>query len=233
MKLATGDCQLASLFLFATTCCLPPTALASAAEGGADADLGSVLSGLQKMYEGAKDFSADFEQTYRSVHGGMKSESAGRIMFAKPGKVRWEYAKPRPRTFVASGSDLWIWSPEDNQVMQSKKFQQNQLSVALAFLYGRGKLEEEFTAALVKTYETGWTLKLVPKKDMPQLVAMKLEVSNASYLVTGVEIEDALGNRNTFKFDKPSLNSGLKDDLFTFKPPPDAEIAPLPEGFLK
>ena len=216
--------------LLSIACCV---LLVAAGAPSPDPELAKILGGLQKMYEGAKDFSASFTQTYRSVHGGMTSESTGRIMFAKPGKVRWEYAKPRERVFVANGTNLWIFTPEDNQVMESKKFAQTQLTVALAFLYGKGRLEEEFSAKVVKAYDSGWTIKLVPKKEMPQLTAMFLDVSNASYLVTAVEVEDALGNRNRFAFEKPSVNVGLKEDLFTFKPPKDAEIVPVPEGFLR
>jgi outer membrane lipoprotein-sorting protein len=46
-------------------------------------------------------------------------------------------------------------------------------------------------------------------------------------------VEDALGNRNRFKFYKAGLPARLDDSLFTFTPPPDAEVVPVPEGFLR
>lgn len=206
---------------------------AMAADTAPDREINAVLDGLQKIYEKSRNFSADFEQSFKSPHGGMKTESSGKIYFSKPGKVRWDYEKPRKRLFIARDNNLWIFSPEDNQVMTSKKFSQTQLTVALSFLYGSGKLNEEFDARIVKKYDTGWTLKLVPKKENPQLVALYLDVSNASFLVTAVDVEDSLGNRNRFKFEKIGLNSAMPDSLFTFTPPDDAEVVPVPEGFLR
>jgi outer membrane lipoprotein carrier protein len=206
---------------------------AKAADTANDKELSGVLDGLQKIYEKSKNFNAIFEQSFKSPHGGMKTESSGKIFFSKPGKVRWEYEKPRKRLFIARDNNLWIYSPEDNQVMTSKKFSQTQLTVALSFLYGSGKLNEEFDAKIVKKYDTGWTLKLLPKKENPQLTALYLDISNASFLVTAVDVEDSLGNRNRFKFEKIGLNTEMPDSLFTFKPPADAEVVPVPEGFLR
>ncbi|MFA6034088.1 MAG: outer membrane lipoprotein chaperone LolA [Myxococcota bacterium] len=205
--------------------------MAAAAPDGDNLD--RILTRLQKIYDHSTGFTAVFEQTYRSAHGGMKSDSFGQIWFKKPGKVRWEYDRPRKKIFVASGENLWIYTPEDNQVMTSKKFSQSQLTLALAFLYGTGRIVDNFDVTIQKKFDTGWTLRMVPKKEQGQIAALLMDVSNASYLVTALEVEDSLGNRNRFVFLKTSLNAATPDSMFTFTPPEDVEVVPVPEGFVR
>jgi outer membrane lipoprotein-sorting protein len=65
------------------------------------------------------------------------------------------------------------------------------------------------------------------------MAAIYLDVSKNTYLVKAVEIEDALGNRNRFNFDRIGLGDVAPEVLFTFKPPPDAEIQDMPDGYMK
>ena len=229
MKMSAG------LFILAIV--ISPAALSAQAKGEsvkpAQTELPLILKRLQTTYAKTDYFSAFFDQTFTSTNEIVKNQGSGRVYFAKPDKIRWEYYKPRSRLFIANGKNLWIYSEDDNQVMQSSKFPNSILSSALAFLQGNGNLEEKFQPVLTSKYETGWTIRLTPKEENPQMTALTLEVSNKSFLVTSAEVEDSLGNRNRFKFEKPAFSQSMQESLFTFTPPKDAEVVPLPEGFLK
>jgi len=196
-------------------------------------NLDQILTKIQKNYDKSIGFSALFEQTYKSSQGGVRSESTGKVFFRKPMMVRWEYLKPNKKIFIASNDDLWIYDPEDNQVMHSRKFSKEQFSIALSFLRGNARLDNEFTASIASTNETGWTLKLIPKTEQGNLAVVYLDVSKSTFLVTAVEIEDALGNKNRFKFLNVAMGDVAPVALFKFTPPPDAEVLSVPEGYTK
>jgi len=52
--------------------------------------LDAVVEKVQKRYDAATDFRARFTQTLTSTAMGRKTNSAGAVMFKKPGRMRWE-----------------------------------------------------------------------------------------------------------------------------------------------
>jgi outer membrane lipoprotein carrier protein len=79
----------------------PPAAAAPVAK--ADAKLDAVVDGLQKTYEGTKDFSGSFTQRYTFTMLRRTQESKGRVQFERPGRMRWDYEQPTPKTFIVDG----------------------------------------------------------------------------------------------------------------------------------
>ena len=98
---------------------------------------------MQKRYDAASDFRARFTQTLTSTAMGRKTNSAGGVMFKKPGRMRWDYDKPEKATYVSDGGVLWLYEPEDQQAFK-QELKASQLPAALAFLTGKGKLAAEF-----------------------------------------------------------------------------------------
>ena len=71
---------------------------------------------MQQYYDSVEDFAAEFEQTTRSALFGTTeladAEAArGRVVFAKPGKMRWTYTRPEESLVVSDGTTLWLYSP--------------------------------------------------------------------------------------------------------------------------
>ena len=72
------------------------------------------VDAVQKRYESVVDLRARFDQVSRSVAlggPGAETHSAGEVVFAKPGKMRWSYSEPEPSLVVSDGSWLWIYDP--------------------------------------------------------------------------------------------------------------------------
>jgi outer membrane lipoprotein carrier protein len=185
-------------------------------------DARHLVAKVQAFYEHTKAFEASFQQTYvyKAFHRQM--HSAGTVAFKKPGLMRWDYETPRKKSFIVDGHDLWIWTPEDMEVIRRKGFSTNQLSTSITFLWGRGRLADDFD--IVKDGKSG--LKLTPLT--PQgFQSVRFEVDAKTGQVTASTVVDAQGNENRFVFSDLKLNPRLPDSRFHFTPPKGAEVKEL------
>ena len=184
----------------------------------------AVLEGVQRFYQTTADFQATFRQTYVYKVYGRTQVSGGRVFFKKPGRMRWDYDKPVPKVFVSDGQTLWVYEPQESQVFR-RSLRSSQLPVALTFMSGKGRLEDEFTGKLLSsTDEKTFLLELTPKKSAGDYQSLRLKVDRATFAVQASTVVDPVGNTNTVEFSDFKTNKGLPDKGFEFAPPPGVRV---------
>jgi outer membrane lipoprotein carrier protein len=209
-----------------------PTAQPSAAPAAAPAaakPADALVAKVQTYYDSSKDFSAEFVQLYTRVALSKTSESRGTLKVLKPGMMRWDYAKPEPKHFIADGKQLFVYDPEDQHVSIDPAFQLSDQGSSLSFLWGKGKLSDEFVISLGDAAKAGAPagvalLELVPKKDATY-TKLVLAVDPATGQVSESTLHETSGNTNRFRFVGSKTNTGLQASEFQFTPPPGAEVA--------
>ena len=202
----------------------------SASTGRGDANTAeAVASAVQAFYDQTSSVEADFHQTYFNRLYAKYDRSRGTVRFQKPGKMRWDYAKPNGKVLVSDGKQLLVFEPgegnEPGQVFE-RTLNESQLPQALSFLTGTGKLADDFTFRLLDAkkqgFEGGHVLELRPRKDSPHYDRILFYVDanpNRLGLVHRVLIIDPAGNRNRFDFRKLKFNRDLPAKTFAWKPP--------------
>lgn len=191
------------------------------------------LASVQSFYDQTKDVSADFSQTYVNKLYDRTDKSRGHVSFKKPGKMRWDYAKPNGKVIVAAANKFLMYEPGDEPADKGQVFEQtfaqSDLTQAMSFLLGTGKLADDFDATLLDAkhegFATGQVLELRPKKPSPHFDRLLFFVeTNASVrgLVRRIVIVDASGNRNRFDFSAFKFNSGTPESTFEWRAPADA-----------
>jgi outer membrane lipoprotein carrier protein len=193
---------------------------------------GALLEKVQRYYDQTKDYAADFTQIYTRVALSKTNESSGRVTIKKPGMMRWEYKKPSEKLFVADGTKLYVYEPEEEQVIIDPDFKTAELSTSISFLWGQGKLSDSFTATVGDAEKIGApkgsnVLELVPKKDATYTKLVLVLDPKSNQVVESILYETS-GNTNRFKFKNSQLNAGVKEDVFKFTPPPGVEIIQRP-----
>jgi len=200
--------------------------------GAKDPTAGQVAEKIQKFYEATQDFQAAFQQEYFSRALGRKKRSSGFVYIKKPCKMRWDYKKPRPKHFVADGKALYIYDLELEQVMVDRAFSGSSLSTAVTFLWGKGKLSDEFAIAFYGRGDLGgpqhYVLELLPKKKA-RFKKLVMVVDKQTFKVTETVVEDPGGNVNHIFFAKISTNVGLKDESFHFEIPEGVDVIEAPK----
>ena len=184
---------------------------------------------VQAFYAQTKDFSAGFRQHYTYVAIGRVEESEGVVQVKKPGRVRWDYAKPDRRTLYIEDRTLWIWRPDEQEVQVKRDFGGEQLSSAFTFLWGKGNLLKDFSPRAVPAPEglpKGDALELTPIKAMPGIEKLLFVVARDGQVLASV-VTNPQGDINQIVFTDAKIDQGLSDSLFHFAPPKGAYVQEL------
>jgi outer membrane lipoprotein carrier protein len=208
----------------------PPAPPADPSPAAATSDADSVAAGVQAFYDQAKDLTASFFQTYVNKVYQRTDRSKGRVVFKKPGMMRWDYDLPNGKVMTSNGKKVLVFEPGEDgdkgQVIE-QDLGAAQLPQAMSFLLGTGKLQEDFTFRLLDAaregYPTGDVLELRPKVATPHFERLLFYVERTKALrglVRRLLIIDASGNRNRFDFSAIKFNGNVGVPLFDFKPPP-------------
>ncbi|MSP62430.1 MAG: outer membrane lipoprotein chaperone LolA [Myxococcales bacterium] len=193
----------------------------------APADPAKELVGrIQKFYENTTDLHAKFEQALASGIGGRKKAS-GELWLKKPGRMRWEYAKPEKKLMIADGQTLWVYEPEDEQAFR-QDMKSSSLPSSVTFLWGAGKLGDEFAVTVEKIDGLGApgdvVLKLVPQKATAQYRYLVFVVDGKSAMVKETVVYDQQGGTNHMTFRDTETNKGVTDAKFAFTPPTGTKV---------
>ena len=184
---------------------------------------------VQAFYAQTKDFSAGFRQHYTYVAIGRVEESEGVVQVKKPGRVRWDYAKPDRRTLYIEDRTLWIWRPDEQEVQVKRDFGGEQLSSAFTFLWGKGNLLKDFSPRAVPApngLPKGDALELTPIKAMPGIEKLLFVVARDGQVLASV-VTNPQGDINQIVFTDAKIDQGLSDSLFHFAPPKGAYVQEL------
>src|SRR5437879_7383365 len=198
---------------------LPPLlglAFAAAPAPAADGALKDALARLQSRYETTRTLTAYFRQSVESPTLASPLESHGTLAFEKPNRMRWDYAAPDPQLIVGDGETLWIYQPEDKQVIKAPLAQAFRAQTPVSFLAGLGRVERDFVASLERDEPARWVLRLVPRKDAG-IGTLTLVVRKADATVEEARVTDPLGTTTRLAF----ANEGRHA-------PPEPAVLPLP-----
>lgn len=187
-------------------------------------DVKALVDRVQAFYEKTQDFTADFKQDYTYKAFKRTQSSTGKVTFKKPALMRWEYEKPSPRTFVLAGDRVFAHDPEAKLITRAA-ISTNQLSASVTFLFGVGKLENEF-AIVKKTCAkcTGTQLELTPLVADPRFKKILLEVDEKTAMVIKSTVIDPDGSQNAISFLGLKTNVGINESHFKLTPPPGTQV---------
>jgi outer membrane lipoprotein carrier protein len=211
-----------------------PTTPAPAAEAGkpAQAVKGSVapevktlVERMQAFYEKTEDFKTAFRQDYKyKAFRGRTQTSTGTVTYKKPALMRWEYEKPSKRTFVLAGNKVYAHDPEA-QSLTVASVDTSKLSASVTFLFGQGRLADEFNITKGTCADCkGTLLVLDPAQPDPRFRQVRLEVDPGTAQVLKSTVVDPDGSENTISFLELKTNVGVATDSFKINPPEGTRV---------
>jgi len=208
-----------------------PTAAPKAAEAPKPAEkkasspeVTELVTRMQSFYEKTQDFSSEFKQDYKYKALRRTQTSTGKVTYKKPGLMRWEYEKPSARTFVLAGEKVYAYDPAA-QTLSVGRIDTTQLSASVTFLFGQGKLADEFSISKGACKDCkGTLLVLDPLKADPRFRQVRLEVDPKTAQVLKSTVVDPDGSENTIAFLNLKTNVGVAADSFKLNPPEGTRI---------
>ncbi len=202
---------------------LPTPAIPASGEADPQS-IEQLITQVQKRYDSTLDLSGEVVQETLLLRLNKRVAAHGTFAFRKPGKMRWDLANGMRETIVSDGQTLWIYRPEDQQVIRMPFQQAFRSTTPVSFLTGVGRIAEDFDVALEPSQGSSLRLRLVPKRNNADVGTLWLEVDKTTYDITGAEIQDPLGNTSKVTLRNVRRNTGLGNDLFRFEIPPGADV---------
>jgi outer membrane lipoprotein carrier protein len=183
----------------------------------------ALAKALQQRYQGIKDFSADFVQTYRGGVLKTQSREEGKVLVKKPGRMRWTYVKPEKKEFVSDGTKVYSYIPLDQRVIVSPVPPANETPEL--FLAGNGDIVRDFTASAAEPAVPGTVaVKLTPRKRDPEFEYLVVSLDPKTLQIRALSTLDRQGGQSTLTFTNLKENTGISDKEFAFRIPRGVDV---------
>ncbi len=181
----------------------------------------SAEAALARFLDGVTSYQANFTQVQTDEKGLKIQSSTGTMALSRPGKFRWQYAKPSDQLIVTDGNKLWLYD-EDLKQVTVRPAEEALNGTPAALLSQKKTLTETFTVRDEGDVGGVKKLKLVPKsKDSDfQDVSLWLRAGAPQRMV----FRDTLGGATDIHFSAAKTNKRLDASLFRFTPPKGVEV---------
>lgn len=197
------------------------------------------------------DFQAEFFQESQLQSIGRTQRGQGEVSFKfvrrRANEVplamfRWEYRQPTVQEIVSDGETMWVYLPENKQVIVSDlaEVTRQQAENPVTFLSGLGNLSRDFSihwANPGSDREGNYILELRPRRVSQMIQGLQIVVSRdavVDYVQNGTSgeifpilatmVTDPQGNRTSIEFRDVRVNRGLSSGFFEFRRPPGVEV---------
>lgn len=176
---------------------------------------------LKQFLATTRTLRADFSQLVVGKSGRKAQQSYGVVSLSRPGKLRWELTRPYAQLIVGNGQKFWIYDPDLAQVTIKKADQALSGSPA-ALLAGDNALEREFTLRSLGDSEGLSWIEAVPNNAESGFAKVRLGMQGT--LLRAMELHDHFAQVTHLRFSGMERNLALPASLFTFVPPPGADV---------
>jgi outer membrane lipoprotein carrier protein len=200
--------------------CLGWIHAAAASDTGAAAQ--SFLDGLEKQYAG-RTFSATFTQTSVMTALDISETASGRAWFSHPGKMKWQYLEPERHDIITNGNTLWIYRPDENQVMRGDASQFFASGAGGAFLSDISQLRDNFTVTVFESTDQWVELQLDAPPDNPDIQIIRIQATRKDFQIQTVTTVNTVGDVTRFELSDIQFLQ-LPDNWFEFTVPPGTSV---------
>jgi len=185
----------------------------------------ALAKALQQRYQGIRDFSADFVQTYRGGVLRTETREQGTVSVKKPGRMRWIYVKPERKEFISDGLKVYSYIPQDKQVIVSSVPPDNEAATPALFLAGKGDFVRDFTPSAADGSVPGTVgLKLTPRRAEPEYDYLVVSMDPRTLQIRALTTRDRQGGQSTLTFSNLKENTGISDKEFAFRVPRGVDV---------
>lgn len=201
------------------------------------------------------DYSADFSQESKIASLDRLQRANGRVEVAfgyravptkRTGptvKFHWQYDSPTTQKIVSNGTTMWVYLPENNQVIESNLELVNKAdqSDPMAFLTGLGNLSRDFSISWAmpqQDTEGNYVLQMTPRQSSALIGKLVIVVDRHAverfhnrdkakrpwFPIRSTTVYDPSGNSTVIQFSNLSVNHGIPDTVFDFIVPEGVQV---------
>ncbi len=181
----------------------------------------AAIERLEQFMSGTQSAKGAFEQRIYDRNRRLVQQSSGTLAFQRPGKFRWNYAKPYPQLIVGDGKRVWIYD-EDLKQVTVRKLDAALGATPAALLAGDNSAMQAFVLQDEGTEDGLEWLSAMPRNKESSFERIRMGFGAAG--LERMELTDAFGQTTQLRFVGLERNPGLDQGLFQFTPPPGADV---------
>jgi outer membrane lipoprotein carrier protein len=218
------------VFFYAqTVLCQNSSPILNSAAEGMNLTLDDIVKRIENRYA-VSGFSADFFQVSTIKAMEITDTASGKAFFKRPGRMRWEYEMPDPQIIISDSKTLWIYRPDDNQVMIGSSPSFFGDGKGACFLSDMKLIRQKFSIILEKKEDYGYhVLKLLPKEKTFDVSVIYLSVSAMTFDVFRIVTHNSYGDETRIALSNIQFKLNLDDSMFSFQIPEGVEVLQLDE----
>jgi outer membrane lipoprotein carrier protein len=184
-----------------------------------------IVEEVDAHYNHLRTLHANFTEIY---HGsGISREESGTLWLKRPGKMRWNYEKPREKLFVSDGKTAWFYVPGEQQARKTPMKKLEDLRSPLAYLLGKTKLQKEFEGLSLAPDVSPQHADDVVLRGVPKFLEgvnqVLMEIAPGGRIVRLV-VDGADSSITEYRFEDQKENLEIADRQFQFTPPPGVQV---------
>ncbi len=191
-----------------------------------------ILDRVEKKYADSK-FSANFVQKSTIKAMDITDLATGKVYIKYPGMMRWEYEKPDRQIIITDADKLWIYRPEDNQVMTGNAPTFFKDGKGASFLSDIRLIRQKFDISLEQgkqgQSDLFYHLKLIPLEKTLDISMIGLMISKQTFNVLQVTTLNLYGDETRIDLINSAFGVDLEDSLFSFKIPEGVDVLQIDE----
>lgn len=196
------------------------------------APIDEVVFRLQQTYEKTQDFKAGFSQA-TTIQSIKKTDiEEGTVFYKNPKNMLWNYSKPKAKKLVINARKAWLYLPQEKVAYVQEADYIFKSRTLIRFLSGLGKLKDDFVIKYAEPNaldkQGNYLLILTPLEKTPSLHPFRITVDQNTFLISQISFADTMGNSTLIKFSNITINTGLAEKMFQFKPPKGVSIFNMP-----
>jgi len=197
-----------------------------------------------------EDFQAEFFQESQIASLDRVQRGEGNVSFrfvihsrdqVPQAMFRWEYRRPSIQEIVSDGRTLWVYIPENRQVIESDltDVSLRQSDNPVTFLSGLGNLSRDFNirwGAPNIDRDGNYVLELQPRRSSQMIQALQIVVDRDAvsdyqnkktgrlFPILATRVTDPNGNQTSIEFRDIRVNRNISERFFAFRTPAGVEV---------
>ncbi len=181
-----------------------------------------ILTTLEQKYRDSS-FQADFTQVSTLSALEITEEASGKAFFSHPGKMKWQYLTPQHHEIITDGKSLWIYRPEENQVMLGDASQFFKSGAGAAFLSDISLIRKNFVINLKKVTADFVEIDLTAKNKQEDISLIVIRISQKTSEIVRVVTHNPYDDTTLFELNNIQFKP-FDPEFFTFKIPDNIDI---------
>jgi len=186
--------------------------------------LDNIMDRVEERYSQA-GFSAVFTQVSTLKVLEITDTASGTILVKRPGMMRWEYKEPEKQTIISDGDMLWMYRPEDNQVIIGKAPDFFKDGKGAGFLSNMKILKKKFSITLENNnIKDVYIIKLLPHEDVFDLSYIYLNISKKTFNIEQIISYNSYGDETKIILHNIEFQKSIDNSMFHFVIPKGVDI---------